>query len=139
VQPSDFVLLELEPAMTVSILPDLSTLFSQLTVNEGYHSDTFTTEVAIEPLFFDFVPEGATPLTGVRVEFGSGAQVELSPALPSATVELRMPLLPRLMNSPDAQSYQYKVTNLHAEGPGLSADWRQGSGNLFVIPAGAGG
>jgi hypothetical protein len=125
--------------MIVSILPDLSALFTQLTVNEGYHSDTFTIEASIDPLFFDFVPEGGTALTGVRVEFGSGAKVELTPAAASAMVQLRMPLLPRLMNSPDAQSYDYQITNLHAEGPGQVATWRHGSGNLFVIPAGADG
>jgi|CXWK01.1.fsa_nt_gi hypothetical protein len=131
ITPPEFIPLHLEPALTVSILPDLGVLLSQLMINEGYHKDTFDVTASIDPAFL------IAPLTGVRVTFDSGPSVELGPAKLSAVVTLRMPLLPRLLNSAEALNYRYCVTNLTAAGDGPATDWTEWTGDLPVTPAGA--
>jgi len=69
--------------------------------------------VSIDPQFFAAPPPGGgAQLTGVRVEFDSGAAVTLTAAAPQAAVELRIPLLARLMGETQAERYSYRVANL---------------------------
>lgn len=134
---------DLEPVLTTHIESDPAALWPRLFTNQGYTADTFHVEAAIEPDFFGAAPQGGEPLSGVAVEFESGAAVTLTAAVPRATAELRMPLLARLLNAPEARQYRYQVTNLHGAPEsfreGAQTDWIAGEGDtpLSVMPAGA--
>ena len=143
VVPADALVADLEPVLTTQVESDPAALWPRLFTNQGYTADTFRVEVAIEPDFFGAAPQGVEPLSGVAVEFESGAAVTLTAAAPRATAELRMPLLGRLLNAPEARQYRYQVTNLHGAAEGLregaQTDWIAGEGDapLSVVPAGA--
>lgn len=125
-----------DPAPVTSVEPDFMAILAQTTVVQGYAKDSFDVTVSIDPLFFGAAPVGTPPLTGVRVEFRTREEpVLLTPAQPSVTVTLPMPLLLFVTNSADAQHYSYAVTNLHADGPGAATAFTAGSGNLEVVPA----
>ena len=120
----------------VSVLPDLLAILAQTTVVQGYANDTFEVTVRIEPMFFDFTPEGAEPLTGVSVTFRTREEpVVLTPDAPSQTVTLQMPHILFLTNATEAQHYAYSVQDLHASGAGAATPYAAGSGNLDVQPA----
>lgn len=125
-----------DPAPVTSVDPNFMAILAQTTVVQGYAKDTFDVEVAIDPMFFEFVPEGARPLTGVQVQFRTREEpVVLTPAQPRVTVTLQMPLLLFVTNAAEAQHYSYYVTNLHGDGPGATTAFTAGSGNLEVTPA----
>lgn len=139
VTPGDRPLLDLEPILSASVEVDYAGVWSQIAVNEGYTRDTFEVQVAVPPAFFGTPPAGMDALTGVLVEFDSLASTRLTPEAPTTAVSLRMPLLPYLMNAPEARHYRYRLTNLHAGGPGAATDWLDGEGDLTIADLPRGG
>jgi hypothetical protein len=141
VAPADAVLLDLSPALSLSIQADPAALWPLLFVNSGYTSDTFKVPLSIEPGFFGPPPAGQQPITAVSVVFDSGTEVVLTAAHLATEVHLPIPLLPRLLGAPEARQYRWQVTNQHGDPPqpGASTGWLQGEGEapLVVVPAGA--
>ncbi|HSF43247.1 MAG TPA: hypothetical protein VLT87_25830 [Thermoanaerobaculia bacterium] len=143
VSPEGAVVADLEPVLSTHVESDPAALWPRLFSSQGYTNETFTVEVSVEPEFFGAGPQGGEPLTGVDVDFDSGATVTLTAAAPRAVAELRMPLLSRLLNAPEARQYRYQVTNLHGDPgslrEGVQTDWIAGEGDtpLSVVPAGA--
>jgi len=120
----------------VSVEPDMLAILSQTTVVQGYADDSFDITVSIDPMFFDFVPDGAEPITSVAVSFRTREEPAiLTAAEPSKVVTLQMPKLLFLTNADAAQHYAYAVQDFHPSGPGLATAFRAGSGNLDVQPA----
>ncbi len=139
--PADAVVADIAPVLSSSIQADPLRLWPQIFVNQGYTSDTFTLQVTIAPDFFGVVPPGADDtLTGVRVEFDDETSVTLTADCLQAEMELRIPLLPRLLGDPQAKQYRYRVGNLLGADahPGEKTDWISGQGGppLQVLPAG---
>lgn len=138
--PAPPALADLSPLLATSVVADPHALWPLLFVNQGYTHDRFTVQVSIDPQFFSAPPPGGGPaLTGVRVDFDSGAAVALTAAAPQAAVELRIPLLARLMGDPQAERYSYRVVNLAGDAAGTPTDWTAmvGDAPLAVVPAGA--
>lgn len=139
-EPAGSALFDVPPLLDVSTEPDFMAILAQTTVVQGYADDTFDITVAIDPIFFDFVPEGAEPLTAVEVSFRTREEaVVLTPAAPSQTITLPMPHILFLTNAAEAQHYSYSVQDMHASGPGAATAYRAGSGNLDIQPAAASG
>ena len=139
--PADAVVADIPPVLSTSIQVDPLRLWPQIFINQGYTSDTFTLQLTITPDFFGLVPPGAVDtLTGVRVEFDDETSVTLTADCLQSEVELRIPLLPRLMGDPQAEQYRYRVGNLLGADahPGGKTDWISGQGGapLQVLPAG---
>ena len=139
--PADAVVADIPPALSTSIQVDPLRLWPQIFHNQGYTSETFTLQVTIAPDFFGVAPPGAdAALTGVRVEFDDETSVTLTADCLQTEVELRIPLLPRLLGDPQAKQYQYRVVNLLGTDahPGENTDWGSGQGEapLQVVPAG---
>ncbi|MEM8806321.1 MAG: hypothetical protein AAGF01_09880 [Cyanobacteria bacterium P01_G01_bin.38] len=140
ITPADAKVQTFEPVLTTRIQVQTSDpeLWSKFIVNQGYTAETFRVSVAIAPVYFETTPPGMAPLTGVHVEFDSGAAITLTPEALSQDVELRIPLLPRLMNDINAKQYYYQITNLHGEEIGAETDWSfsdQGELPLVIEPA----
>jgi hypothetical protein len=140
VTPADAHVRPFAPILSTRILVQTqdSEMWETFIVSEGYTAETFRVNVSIAPIYFESTPPGMTPLTGVHVEFDSGAAITLTPASLSQEVELRMPLLPRLMNDVDAKQYRYQITNIHGEELGAETDWLfsdQGELPLVIEPA----
>jgi hypothetical protein len=141
VAPHDGPVGDITPLLESSVLVDHAQLWPRLMFNEGYTSHTFQLVVSIDTAFFNSPPpDGMAPLAGVQVEFEPETAVLLTPDQPAATVTLRMPLLPWLLQQ-DAQQYRYRVTNLHRNGDtvetGLATEWTTqfGTTPLAVTPA----
>jgi len=139
VDPTTASVVTITPAMEVTIQANPQLLWPQLFVNQGYTSDTFPLHVGLEAGFLGVVPPGRTdPLTGVMIEFDSGLQTTLNAGQPAADLRLPIPLLPRLLGSPQAKQYRYRTVNLigasAAQDP--PSDWMQGEGEapLSVTP-----
>ena len=108
---------DLEPVLGLSVLVDLAKLLPKLLMNQGYAAATFPVDVSAPTLAFGVPPTGdPRPLTGISVEFDDGTVVLLSVTAPTATVSLRMRLLPWLLNDPDAQAYDYQIRNVYGSG-----------------------
>ena len=138
--PAPPALADLSPLLATSVVADPHALWPLLFVNQGYTHDRFTVQVSIDPQFFSAPPPGGgAALTAVRVEFDSGAAVALTAAAPQAAVELRIPLLARLMGDPQAERYSYRVVNLVGDALGTPTDWTPmvGDAPLAVVPVGA--
>jgi hypothetical protein len=136
VAPPDADIAAFDPAPVTSVVPDFMKILAQTTVIQGYADDTFDIRVEVDPVVFQFVPQGSRPLTGLQVTFRTREEpVVLTPEQPAVTVTLRMPLLLFVTNAEAAQHYSYSVTNLHADGPGASTAFTASSGNLEVMPA----
>lgn len=139
VDPADASVVTITPAMEVTIQANPQLLWPQLFVNQGYTSDTFPLHVALEPGFLGVTAPGRTdPLTGVVVEFDSGLQVTLNAAQVAADIRLPIPLLPRLLGSPQAKQYRYRTVNLIGSPPAPDppSEWMDGEGEapLSVTP-----
>ena len=81
-----------------------------------------------------FMAPDTPPLTGVQVEFRGADNITLTPAVPAQTVTLRQGYLATLLREP--RNYQYRVTNLHADGAGARGEWQDDQlGTLDVTPA----
>ena len=91
-------------------------LWRQLLEEQGYTSDTFPVNVAIDPSYFGTPPAGMQPLTGVQIDFRGADSITLTPAAPVATATLRQGYLAMLLGEP--RSYKYRVINQHADGSG---------------------
>jgi hypothetical protein len=130
VTPAGAVVLDIAPAMETSVQVDPATMLSALMVNQGYAAATFDLPVSLDPQYFaNPAPDGRS-LAAVAVDFDSGVSVLLTKDLPSGVASLRMPLLPWLLNQPDAKSYQYQVTPHWATGPdGTPGGWQIGTGD----------
>jgi hypothetical protein len=76
-------------------------------------------------------------LTGVRIDFpDSSVAVILDASDPQADVELRIPLLAKLLNDPHAKQYSYEVVNLHGDAEGARARFEKVEGaSIEVQPA----
>ena len=139
--PADAVVVDISPAITVSIQADPAKLWPQLLVNAGYTTDRFKVPVSIEPDFFGPPPQGRQQITAVQVEFDDGTQLVLTAAHLTDEANLHIPLLPRLLGDPHAKKYKYKVTNEHGDPPkpGESTAWLEDEGEspLVIVPAGA--
>ena len=120
----------------VSVEPNMLAILSQTTVVQGFDDDTFDIVVSIDPMFFEFVPEGAEPITRVEIRFKTSEDpVILTAEQPTLTVSLKMPKLLFLTNSDEAEYYSYSVKDFHGDTPGLVTAFRPGSGNLDIQPA----
>ena len=140
VTPAEAKVTSFEPALTTRIQPMAGDVkfWEKFIVNEGYTDETFQVTVSILPVYFETTPPGMSPLTGVHVAFDSGVEITLTAAELSKEIELRMPLLPRLMNDIKAKQYRYQITNLHGEEIGAETDWLfsdQGELPLSIEPA----
>jgi hypothetical protein len=132
----DAAVSDIEPVLSSAIEADLASLYRMLFVNAGYTSDTFSIHVSINPVYFDPPSGGEAPLTGVRIEFpDSGVAVILDASEPQADVQLRIPLLARILQDPNAQQYSYEVVNLHGDAEGARARVEKFEGDLEVQPA----
>jgi hypothetical protein len=121
VTPADADIPDLEPVLGLSVLVDLAKLLPKLLVNQGYAAATFPVDVSAPTLAFGVPPTGdPRPLTGISVEFDDGTVVLLSVSAPTATVSLRMRLLPWLLNDPDAQAYGYQIRNVYGSGDSMA-------------------
>lgn len=142
VEPANAAVADIPPSLSVTINADPGRLWPQLFINQGYTSETFPVHLMIESDFFGVVPPGGSdPLTGVQIEFDEGTSATLTAARLQADVNLRIPLLPRLMGDAQAKKYRYRVTNLLGADahPGARSDWMSGEGDspLAVVPSGA--
>lgn len=137
VTPAEAVVTDIEPTMTTSIqleLANQTALWRSLMVNQGYTSDTFPVHVSSDASWFGPPPKDMELITGVLVEFQDDCSTTLTSTQLAADVTLRMPLLGRLLKDPNAQQYLYRVTVLHASGPGVRSKWQPGEGDLSVNP-----
>jgi len=138
--PQNATVADISPGLSLSIQADPLKLWPQLFKNQGYTSDTFKLKVSIDASYFGPPPPGKQQLTGVRVDFDDGQQVDLTSANLDDEIYLRIPLLPRLLGDTQAKKYSYKVTNLigappkPAESTAMIAG--EGEGLLEIVPAG---
>ena len=139
--PINAAVVDIAPAVTLTIQADAAKLWPQLFVNAGYSSETFNVPISIEADFFGAPPQGQQQITAVQIDFDDGSQMALTAAHLSDQAHLRIPLLPRLLGDPHARKYKYKVTNEYGAPPqpGASTDWLDGEGEapLVVVPVGA--
>lgn len=140
--PDNADVADLVPAMNLLVEADLRALLPSLLVNTGYADQTFPLTVSADASFFGTTPpDSPGPLAGLLVRFESDVDVLLTAAAPKADVALRMPMLPWLLKDPDAQSYAFRVVNLHgSDGPltqGAVGPRTEGTGGgiLTVSPA----
>lgn len=140
VEPSGADVSDVDPVLRVSVQTDLPVLLPQLMVNRGYASETFELTVAVDASVFGQVAPNGEVLTALRVEFEGDASTLLDPLAPSDDVQLRIPMLARLLRLPEAKSYRFRVVNVHgaanAAHDGASAPWTDGEGEgiLTVTP-----
>jgi hypothetical protein len=124
---------DINPSLAVSIDVDARSLWPKLFVNEGYTSETYKVTVTTEAGSFGAPPPGRAPLTGLLVEFGHGNKITLTADQLQADVQLRIPLLSRLLEEAyeNAMKYRYQVTNLHGEDSqaGATSEWINGEGD----------
>jgi hypothetical protein len=109
-------------------------LWRQLLEEQGYTSDTFQANVAIDPSYFGTPPAGMQPLTGVQIDFRGADSITLTPAAPTATATLRQGYLAMILGEP--RNYKYRVINQHADGSEEHTDWQSDEvDTLTVTPA----
>ncbi len=136
VTPVDAPVSMIEPSLATSIVIDPHALWPQLMINKGFTSDTFTIKVEIAPSYFTAPPPaGVKPLVAVHVEFEADTSLTLTAAAATQSATLRVPLLRKLLKEADLQHYRYRVTNIHADGPGAQTGWQDGENDLQVAPA----
>jgi hypothetical protein len=109
-------------------------LWRQLIEEQGYTSDTFQVNVAIDPSYFGTPPAGMQQLTGVQIDFRGAESVTLTPAAPTATATLRQGYLAMILHEP--RSYKYRVIYQYANGSEEQTDWQSDEvDQLTIAPA----
>lgn len=137
VTPPETEVLAIGPAMEFSVRVDSAAMLPQLMVNAGYTSDTFSLDLGVDAQYFSAPAADGRTLTSLTVSFDSGATVDLTPAALNASVSLRYPLLPWLLQSPDAEGYSYTVTNHWNSGVDATPSTPKhvlGNARLIVVP-----
>ncbi len=135
--PETEVVLDLEPSIKVEIDLDLPLIHREITLNELPSDETRAVQVSIDPLFFETPPPGKAPLASVLVTFDSGIEVQLTPETPTATAQLVVPFLVRIMLRDGEQkdfSYGYSVTFHFADASSEDAGPFSGMGNVEITP-----
>jgi len=106
-------------------------LWRQLLEEQGYTSDTFQVNVAIDPSYFGTPPAGMQPLTGVQIDFRGADSITLTPVAPTATANLRQGYLAMILGEP--RSYKYRVINQHADGSEEHTDWQSDEVDMLTV------
>lgn len=129
----------LRPLVIARSRPEPGALLKLLLRSEsGFESLGFGVTVKAVDGSFAATDDGAGAITGLRVEFDDGTEVELTADAPQHEVSLVGRLLDQLTGGADDQHrYLYRVTNLHPTGEGARSAWMdgQGAGALQVAPA----
>lgn len=129
----------LQPLVLGRSRPEPGALLKLLLRSEsGFESLGFGMTVKAVDGSFTAADDGAGAITGLRVEFDDGTEIELTADAPQQEVSLVGRLLDQLTGGADDQHrYLYRVTNLHPTGEGARSAWMdgQGAGTLQVAPA----
>lgn len=129
----------LQPLVIGRSRPEPGALLKLLLRSEsGFESLGFGMTVKAVDGSFTAADDGAGAITGLRVEFDDGTEIELTADAPQQEVSLVGRLLDQLTGGADDQHrYLYRVTNLHPTGEGARSAWMdgQGAGALQVAPA----
>jgi hypothetical protein len=144
VTPRDSHIVRIDPIVIGNVVLDnqaRTKLWRQLLEEQGYTSDTFQVNVAIDPSYFapsqpqdTQQPKGPPPLTSVQIEFRGAESITLTQAAPTATATLRQGYLAMILG--ELRSYKYRVINQYADGSEKRTDWQSDElPDLSVTPA----
>jgi len=139
VEPQDYPVEYIDPAITGSSSPVASTLLKMMMAKPGYSSLSFPLTIKAADDTFTQTDDESEIITGLLVEFDDGTRVTLTPGDDEQEVTLVGRLIDQILGTADEQQrFFYRITNLHAIGEGARTSWYESQASveeLEVTPA----